>query len=166
MPNDSMTRQVQNVSVHDHLMCTIFVTDPNPTQASKPRNNNAGSKAAKGEGQTQQSVIIEGLDSGTVVGIAFAAFAIGILLTGALWFIHTHTGLCFTHLRTHAHAYTHTHAHPHMHTQSRTHTHTHRFMVHSFTHTSMLMHMHTHTCTHIQFCVSLIYTHTHTYTGS
>ncbi|KAI8771419.1 transforming growth factor beta receptor type 3 isoform X3, partial [Biomphalaria glabrata] len=39
----------------------------------------------------QQRVIIEGLDSATVVGIAFAAFAIGILLTGALWFIHSHT---------------------------------------------------------------------------
>ncbi|KAK0066039.1 transforming growth factor beta receptor type 3-like isoform X3, partial [Biomphalaria pfeifferi] len=39
----------------------------------------------------QQRVIIEGLDSATVVGIAFAAFAIGILLTGSLWFIHSHT---------------------------------------------------------------------------
>ncbi|CAL1540445.1 unnamed protein product [Lymnaea stagnalis] len=40
----------------------------------------------------QQRIIVEGLDSATVVGIAFAAFAIGILLTGALWFIHSHTG--------------------------------------------------------------------------
>lgn len=40
----------------------------------------------------QQKIIIEGLDSATVVGIAFAAFAIGILLMGALWFIHSHTG--------------------------------------------------------------------------
>ena len=37
-------------------------------------------------------VHVEGLDSGTVVGIAFAAFIIGVLLTAALWFIHTHTG--------------------------------------------------------------------------
>lgn len=40
----------------------------------------------------QQVVHVEGLDSGTVVGIAFAAFVIGVLLTAALWFIHTHTG--------------------------------------------------------------------------
>lgn len=40
-----------------------------------------------------QTVIVEGLDSGTVIGIAFAAFIIGVLLVAALWFIHTHTGL-------------------------------------------------------------------------
>ncbi|EMP36609.1 Transforming growth factor beta receptor type 3 [Chelonia mydas] len=33
-----------------------------------------------------------GLDTLTVVGIAFAAFVIGALLTGALWFIYSHTG--------------------------------------------------------------------------
>ncbi|XP_054458622.1 transforming growth factor beta receptor type 3 isoform X2 [Anoplopoma fimbria] len=33
------------------------------------------------------------LDTPTVVGIAFAAFVIGALLTGALWFIYSHTGL-------------------------------------------------------------------------
>ncbi|XP_063056603.1 transforming growth factor beta receptor type 3 [Engraulis encrasicolus] len=32
------------------------------------------------------------LDTTTVVGIAFAAFIIGALLTGALWFIYSHTG--------------------------------------------------------------------------
>ncbi|XP_008405978.1 transforming growth factor beta receptor type 3 [Poecilia reticulata] len=32
------------------------------------------------------------LDTTTVVLIAFAAFVIGVLLTGALWFIYTHTG--------------------------------------------------------------------------
>uniref|UniRef100_A0A8C6SF61 Transforming growth factor, beta receptor III n=1 Tax=Neogobius melanostomus TaxID=47308 RepID=A0A8C6SF61_9GOBI len=32
------------------------------------------------------------LDTLTVVGIAFAAFVIGALLTGALWFIYSHTG--------------------------------------------------------------------------
>ncbi|TNN72846.1 Transforming growth factor beta receptor type 3 [Liparis tanakae] len=34
------------------------------------------------------------LDTPTVVGIAFAAFVIGALLTGALWFIYSHTGRC------------------------------------------------------------------------
>ncbi|RXM28708.1 Protein NDRG2 [Acipenser ruthenus] len=33
-----------------------------------------------------------GLELGAVLGIAFASFLIGACLTGALWFIHTHTG--------------------------------------------------------------------------
>uniref|UniRef100_A0A672RYC4 Transforming growth factor beta receptor type 3-like n=1 Tax=Sinocyclocheilus grahami TaxID=75366 RepID=A0A672RYC4_SINGR len=36
--------------------------------------------------------IIYFLDTPIVVGIAFAAFVIGALLTGALWFIYSHTG--------------------------------------------------------------------------
>nr|XP_060629895.1 transforming growth factor beta receptor type 3 isoform X1 [Anolis sagrei ordinatus] len=36
--------------------------------------------------------VFYGLDTVTVVGIAFAAFVIGALLTGALWFIYSHTG--------------------------------------------------------------------------
>lgn len=36
--------------------------------------------------------VFYGLDTVTVVGIAFAAFIIGALLTGALWFIYSHTG--------------------------------------------------------------------------
>ncbi|XP_007428170.1 transforming growth factor beta receptor type 3 isoform X1 [Python bivittatus] len=36
--------------------------------------------------------VVYGLDTLTVVGIAFAAFVIGALLTGALWFIYSHTG--------------------------------------------------------------------------
>ncbi|XP_043941595.1 transforming growth factor beta receptor type 3 [Protopterus annectens] len=36
--------------------------------------------------------VILGLDTPTVVGIAFAAFVIGALLTGALWYIYSHTG--------------------------------------------------------------------------
>ncbi|XP_042319440.1 transforming growth factor beta receptor type 3 isoform X2 [Sceloporus undulatus] len=36
--------------------------------------------------------VVYGLDTMTVVGIAFAAFVIGALLTGALWFIYSHTG--------------------------------------------------------------------------
>ncbi|ESP01724.1 hypothetical protein LOTGIDRAFT_238194 [Lottia gigantea] len=57
-------------------------------------NSISGDQTGSGVEDNQQphSVIIEGLDSATVVGIAFAAFAIGILLTGTLWFIHTHTG--------------------------------------------------------------------------
>ncbi|XP_072824333.1 transforming growth factor beta receptor type 3 isoform X3 [Vicugna pacos] len=36
--------------------------------------------------------IFHGLDTLTVMGIAFAAFVIGALLTGALWCIYSHTG--------------------------------------------------------------------------
>ncbi|XP_032074262.1 transforming growth factor beta receptor type 3 isoform X1 [Thamnophis elegans] len=36
--------------------------------------------------------VVYGLDTLTVVGIAFAAFVIGALLTGALWFIYSRTG--------------------------------------------------------------------------
>lgn len=36
--------------------------------------------------------VFYGLDTPTVVGIAFAAFLIGALLTGALWYIYSHTG--------------------------------------------------------------------------
>uniref|UniRef100_A0A4X2JWU8 Transforming growth factor beta receptor 3 n=1 Tax=Vombatus ursinus TaxID=29139 RepID=A0A4X2JWU8_VOMUR len=36
--------------------------------------------------------ILPGLDTLTVMGIAFAAFVIGALLMGALWYIYSHTG--------------------------------------------------------------------------
>ncbi|XP_069497883.1 transforming growth factor beta receptor type 3 isoform X2 [Ambystoma mexicanum] len=36
--------------------------------------------------------VFYGLDTPTVVGIAFAAFLIGALLTAALWYIYSHTG--------------------------------------------------------------------------
>lgn len=39
-----------------------------------------------------QKSIMYVLDTPTVVGIAFTAFVIGALLTGALWFIYSHTG--------------------------------------------------------------------------
>lgn len=47
------------------------------------------------------------LDTPTVVGIAFAAFVIGALLTGALWFIYSHTGECRPTLHQRAHTHTH-----------------------------------------------------------
>lgn len=65
---------------------------PGKPEQSKPENGKATVSVQNKSPSAQQSVIIEGLESGTVVGIAFAAFVIGILLTGALWFIHTHTG--------------------------------------------------------------------------
>lgn len=41
--------------------------------------------------QTGKQVIIQGLESGTVIGIAFSAFIIGVLLTATLWFIQVYT---------------------------------------------------------------------------
>lgn len=43
------------------------------------------------EALCDQIVRIEGLDSPTVVGIAFAAFLIGTMLSGTLWYIHSRT---------------------------------------------------------------------------
>jgi hypothetical protein len=40
------------------------------------------------------AAIFHGLDTMTVMGIAFAAFVIGALLTGTLWYIYSHTGQC------------------------------------------------------------------------
>ncbi|XP_039591825.1 transforming growth factor beta receptor type 3 [Polypterus senegalus] len=46
---------------------------------------------------TKKPSIVHGLDTPTVVGIAFAAFVIGALLTGALWFIYARTGEATVH---------------------------------------------------------------------
>lgn len=64
--------------------------------------SNAGGKsgssgdgtAGKQDGTTDcvQVVRVQGLDTLTVVGISFTAFIMGVLLTAALWLIHTHTG--------------------------------------------------------------------------
>ncbi|XP_062960934.1 transforming growth factor beta receptor type 3 isoform X2 [Cynocephalus volans] len=42
--------------------------------------------------KAESKAIFHGLDTLTVMGIAFAAFVIGALLTGALWYIYSHTG--------------------------------------------------------------------------
>ncbi|XP_061539518.1 transforming growth factor beta receptor type 3 isoform X1 [Phycodurus eques] len=50
------------------------------------------SSQAGSDDPTNNNSAAQLLDTPTVVGIAFAAFAIGALLTGALWFIYSHTG--------------------------------------------------------------------------
>jgi len=45
--------------------------------------------------QCAAAVRVVGLELDAVVGIAFAAFAIGILLTGSLWLIHSRTGMLY-----------------------------------------------------------------------
>ncbi|KAL8575735.1 hypothetical protein ACOMHN_055924 [Nucella lapillus] len=98
LPNMFPQLQTQTCGVHTvgpiHItQREVRIGDDHKLTGSMTPDPGARSRPADREGQLQQSVIIEGLDSGTVVGIAFAAFVIGILLTGALWFIHTHTGL-------------------------------------------------------------------------
>ncbi|XP_067394591.1 transforming growth factor beta receptor type 3 isoform X3 [Emydura macquarii macquarii] len=58
------------------------------THEEKPK----GPPPYKPKGNGLQPPVLNGLDTVTVVGIAFAAFVIGALLTGALWFIYSHTG--------------------------------------------------------------------------
>ncbi|XP_026511121.1 transforming growth factor beta receptor type 3 isoform X4 [Terrapene carolina triunguis] len=58
------------------------------THEEKPK----GPPTHKPKGNGMQPPVFYGLDTLTVVGIAFAAFVIGALLTGALWFIYSHTG--------------------------------------------------------------------------
>jgi hypothetical protein len=64
----------------------LHITD----KVSKTEENNTEKQLDKID---KQSLVVDGLESGTVIGIAFAAFFIGVLLMAALWFIHTHTEL-------------------------------------------------------------------------
>ncbi|XP_074077792.1 transforming growth factor beta receptor type 3 [Macrotis lagotis] len=57
-------------------------TDPTRSYIDPTRANPVG----------KSSPILSGLDTLTVMGIAFAAFVIGALLMGALWYIYSHTG--------------------------------------------------------------------------
>uniref|UniRef100_A0A8C5R0K1 Transforming growth factor beta receptor 3 n=1 Tax=Leptobrachium leishanense TaxID=445787 RepID=A0A8C5R0K1_9ANUR len=52
----------------------------------------AKDQSVNGKSPSVPQPIFYGLDTPTVVGIAFAAFIIGALLTGALWYIYSHTG--------------------------------------------------------------------------
>eukprot|EP00063_Salmo_salar_P003716 XP_013978551.1 PREDICTED: transforming growth factor beta receptor type 3 [Salmo salar] len=69
---------------------TLVVVDEHDTEEEEPVHPTlmASQDPADPLGET----ILYVLDTPTVVGIAFAAFVIGALLTGALWFIYSHTG--------------------------------------------------------------------------
>ncbi|XP_008825048.1 transforming growth factor beta receptor type 3 isoform X2 [Nannospalax galili] len=56
------------------------------------QNKKTFTKALAVVHQADHKAIFHGLDTLTVMGIAFAAFVIGALLTGALWYIYSHTG--------------------------------------------------------------------------
>lgn len=82
---------VQSESVFLCIIIFCIVTEPmvNIVNQQQPVGDKIKKEEPPASGQT---VVVEGLDSGTVIGIAFAAFIIGVLLVAALWFIHTHTG--------------------------------------------------------------------------
>ncbi|XP_070532100.1 transforming growth factor beta receptor type 3-like [Ptychodera flava] len=86
---------------HGHKYLGPFNVQGKETEP-KPPNKNVNLKQSGDEEETEEpptggnlqpiNEIIIGLETGAVVGIAFAAFVIGVLLTAALWYIHTHTG--------------------------------------------------------------------------
>ena len=71
------------------LFCVVHTGELGEVEYPDMLGINGETRADRPCGQVMK---VEGLDSGTVVGIAFAAFIIGVLLTAALWYIHTHTG--------------------------------------------------------------------------
>ncbi len=48
--------------------------------------------SAASQGKCVPVVRVDGVDATAVVCIAFAAFAIGVLLMSGIWYIHVHTG--------------------------------------------------------------------------
>ncbi|KAG7456698.1 hypothetical protein MATL_G00238690 [Megalops atlanticus] len=67
----------------------LFVqSDPQPPEPETPSIQNIPLPPV----DSGEKHIMYVLDTPTVVGIAFTAFVIGALLTGALWFIYSHTG--------------------------------------------------------------------------
>lgn len=88
------------INIMKHTKAT-YNQEPGYTGVEGEQNVDITSES--GISQTQDTkqledkqIVIEGLDSGTVIGIAFAAFIIGVLMMGILWFIHTHSGSIFT----------------------------------------------------------------------
>ncbi|KAM6963097.1 transforming growth factor beta receptor type 3 [Aplochiton taeniatus] len=65
----------------------VVVSDEDPREEQAPPTYPVPKSPADPPSET----ILYVLDTPTVVGIAFAAFVIGALLTGALWFIYSHT---------------------------------------------------------------------------
>ncbi|KAJ8418542.1 hypothetical protein AAFF_G00000410 [Aldrovandia affinis] len=65
----------------------VVVSDQKPPEVSDPSIPTIPQAPV----DTQRNIMYV-LDTPTVVGIAFTAFVIGALLTGALWFIYSHTG--------------------------------------------------------------------------
>ncbi|XP_013880556.1 transforming growth factor beta receptor type 3 [Austrofundulus limnaeus] len=76
---DKLVPLMMNIKV---LTKPLVVVDDSHTTDSKPETPQ--------EPKNDGSMYL--LDTPTVMGIAFAAFVIGVLLTGALWFIYSHTG--------------------------------------------------------------------------
>jgi hypothetical protein len=79
-------------SVSDVHGCFSFVSDA-PDHVVQDRNELLNMWTEVEVGCSPPPVVYQpGIDVLHVVGIAFAAFCIGCLLIGVLWFIHAHTG--------------------------------------------------------------------------
>ena len=68
------------------------VPPPTPTRGGHVGPSAGGSEGAAEGGACQQVVMVDGLNSETVIGIAFASFVIGVGLTASIWFIYVKTG--------------------------------------------------------------------------
>lgn len=86
----AMMRNTRTVTRH-----LVVVSDGGPQgdpHDTVPPSRSAPKIPGKENADPANETIMYVLDTPTVVGIAFAAFVIGALLTGALWFIYSHTG--------------------------------------------------------------------------
>ncbi|XP_074492581.1 transforming growth factor beta receptor type 3 isoform X2 [Sebastes fasciatus] len=79
-------------SIMAMMMNTKMSTKPLVVVDGKPEETVTPSYKAADPTKGPEEDTLYVLDTPTVVGIAFAAFVIGALLTGALWFIYSHTG--------------------------------------------------------------------------
>ena len=70
---------------------SVVLTQPS---ATRPRGapstaRPAPSDVRAADERCQQIVLVDGLDSEAVIGIAFASFIIGVFLTASIWFSYT-----------------------------------------------------------------------------
>ncbi|XP_038063653.1 transforming growth factor beta receptor type 3-like [Patiria miniata] len=84
----------QNGLVLDFPTQSLYL-GPYKTSTSSVLPQNEGTIVSKGPGEIDDESIdceAEGLGTGPAAAIAVASFVMGMVLMGALWFIHTHTG--------------------------------------------------------------------------
>ncbi|XP_046710876.1 transforming growth factor beta receptor type 3 isoform X2 [Silurus meridionalis] len=90
-PNDACTN-VSGETIIKMMMNSKTSTKPLVVISDDDGTEESTTHKPPGFPDNPPSTHVYALDTPTVVGIAFAAFLIGALLTGALWFIYSHTG--------------------------------------------------------------------------
>ncbi|XP_019207319.1 transforming growth factor beta receptor type 3 isoform X2 [Oreochromis niloticus] len=93
---DNIMAMMMNKKVSTQRLVVVddfsHITDPT-SKLEEPRKTSPDDPTSKlSEEPRKTSPDVYVLDTPVVVGIAFAAFVIGALLTAALWFIYAHTG--------------------------------------------------------------------------